>query len=240
MKDGPGLGISWEGISAIHRTFTSLTLRWPMLWRHTGALGSYLSVFERRNHRSGKGVPADSPTNLGLLPQLLDWIEEDMRKIMAPGTENSLAQMEGSGVQPVREEPTDPSHKIKNKKTPSSRGEPSKLGDTGKRKGNLSPSRIIARQSFVWALCANRKLLDATQSDVYGWLSREEIRGEEENPYNGTKMPQSETWMRYLREACDTEALRDEIERHWLQADQEGQSVVYVKNIQFHSSQKAD
>jgi len=66
----------------------------------------------------------------------------------------------------------------------------------------ISGSRLIAMQSFMYALDKDKALLTATQSEIYQWLLKPNNRECDKNPYHDCKPPKEESWKAYLRSYC--------------------------------------
>lgn len=112
--------------------------------------------------------------------------------------------------------------------------------------GKLPKSRLLALQSFAYAIATKRELVRASQGTIYEWLKKLENHNNEKNPYRGTKIPdKKETWQSYLRDACrkkgtDTDQIRTQIDKEWIYTDKQGHSVVDVTQIVYRSSQQTD
>lgn len=109
----------------------------------------------------------------------------------------------------------------------------------------LTTSRLLAYQSFRYALATNQALVRAKLKEVYRWLESAENRQDEKHPYKGAKMPKEDTWKKYLRDACreydsSVERTREAIDKEWSYAEKHGRNVVSVNEIVYRSSQQAD
>lgn len=111
---------------------------------------------------------------------------------------------------------------------------------------SLPPSRKLALDSFVFALCKNQNLLNVKQADIYKEIMSGENLDDDRNPYKGIlEKPNQESWERYLRDACNhhgktVEAIRDMLKKEWLFAREYGQNVVHISQIEWFSRPKPD
>lgn len=111
---------------------------------------------------------------------------------------------------------------------------------------NLQPSRQLALNSFIQALCENEALVKAKLAKIYIWIMDPEHLQNDKNPYKGVKeKPVKKTWGSYLRQATkhygtSTDAIREKVEKDWLFAKSKGHDVVYAKDIDYRSSQLLD
>ncbi|MCK4518165.1 hypothetical protein KAT92_05275, partial [Candidatus Babeliales bacterium] len=118
-------------------------------------------------------------------------------------------------------------------------GKPDNVGKRVSKGNEVSGSRVIAMQSFDYALGENKALLTASQAEIYQWLLNPDNKECDKNPYHDCKPPKEESWKAYLREYCNTEHtsienLRQRHKGRWALRDQEAAEKKYG------SSPKAD
>ena len=104
-------------------------------------------------------------------------------------------------------------------------GTPGKVGKRVLKDNDIPGSRIIAMQSFEYALDTDKALLTATQSKIYQWLLSSNNKECEKNPYHDCKPPKEESWKAYIRNYCqtthtDVDAIRQRHKERWALKDQ--------------------
>jgi len=149
----------------------------------------------------------------------LTWFHLDHVAVMARYLERDLREHGGEDPAPAGEP-----GRLRKQKSPA----PSKGGASNE----IPPSRKLAAQSLLFALCRDRSLLAEPLGCIYKWLC-ENQSDDEANPYHGGKLPNERTWKSYLRAVCNQDAMRDQAKKEWAFADSRGSSVVDIGQIDY-------